>query len=303
MSSTEVIEKSNKVNVETYGSLEELPCVIYSPESLLRSPAKLVLHVLTDLWKARELIWILFMRDLKATHRQSVLRYAWIFIPSLTTTAVWLFLSSQNIVQVADTPIPYPAFVLVGTMLWTTFSSALTQPLVSFNSSKPVFTKLKVPPEAFIAAGMATVLFDFLVRLVLIIPMFFILRIAPPATALLFPVAVICLFLLAAALGIVLVPLGGLYQDIGRAASTLVGFLMYLAPVVYVPPRSGWSATVIRWNPVTPVIMAGRDWLTLGASDYAAAMFLVAGISVVVLLASVLILRVVMPHLVARMGM
>src|SRR5262249_52776901 len=115
--------------------------------------------------------------------------------------------------------------------------------------------------------------------------------------------AVVCLFLLAAAVGIVLLPLGVLYQDIARAVNTLAGFLMYLTPVVYMPPRSGWFATVIRWNPVTPIIMAGRDWLTRGSSDYVAAMLLVAGISVIVLFASLLILRVAMPHLVARMGM
>ena len=278
-----------------------LPLVIYTPDSALRAPGKLVRELFAELWKARELIWILFLRDLKAMYRLSFLGYAWIFVPPLATSAVWLFLNSQRIVQVAETSIPYSAFVLIGTMLWTTFSTALTQPLVSFNRSKPVFTKLKVPPEVFVIAGMARVVFDLIVRLLLLVPLFIVLGMLPPPTALLFPLAVVCLFLLASALGMFLVPLGALYQDVERAVTLSVGFFMYLAPVVYPPTRSGWSSALINWNPVTPMIMTGRDWLTVGQSEYLGPMLIVAGASFVALFVAAVVLRVAMPHLVARM--
>jgi lipopolysaccharide transport system permease protein len=280
-----------------------LPVVVYTPESPLRHPVKLVRDFFAELWASRELIWMLFIRDLKAMYRRSYLGYAWIFAPPLATTAVWLFLNSQRIVQVGATPIPYPAFVLVGTMLWTTFSTAVTKSLESFTAGKPVFTKLQVPPEAFVAAGMAKIVFDFLIRLLLLVPVFFILGMLPPATALLFPVAIVCLFLLAAAAGMLLIPLGALYQDVERAVRMMIGFLMYLAPVVYPPGKSGWAARLIDLNPVTPIIMTARDWLTLGSSEYALSMLVVAAVSLLVLFIAALVLRVAMPHLVARMGM
>ncbi|MDH3446172.1 MAG: ABC transporter permease [Deltaproteobacteria bacterium] len=280
---------------------ETLPFVAYTPESALRNPAKLVRELFAELWKSRELIWILFLRDLKAMYRLSYLGYAWIFVPPLATSAVWLFLNSQRIVQIAETPIPYSAFVLIGTMLWTTFSTALTQPLVSFTAGKPVFTKLKVPPDVFVIAGMARVVFDLFVRLLLLLPLFIFLEMLPPPTAFLFPLNVVCLLLLASALGMVLIPLGALYQDVGRAVTMSVGFVMYLAPVIYPPAKSGWSSTLINWNPVTPIIMTGRDWLTVGHSDYFGPMLIVGGASLVVLFIAAVVLRVAMPHLVARM--
>ncbi|MDA1231283.1 MAG: ABC transporter permease [Planctomycetota bacterium] len=284
-------------------SIDLLPSVVYSPVSPLHNPGKLFVEVFIELWKSRELIWTLFLRDLKAMYRQSFLGYAWIFAPPLATTAVWMFLNSQRIVRVSETPIPYPAYVLVGTTLWSTFSAAVTQPLLSFNAGRQVFMKLKVPPEAFIAAGMGRVLFDFIIRLLLLVPVFLFWDVLPPLSIFLFPLAVVCLLLLGAALGLLLVPLGALYQDVGRALTTFIGFFMYLTPVVFPPAKSGWAATLINWNPMTPAIMTARDWLTLGPSEYAGPMFLVAGISMVLIVVAAVAIRVAMPHLVARMGM
>ena len=166
---------------------KEIPNVVYTPASPLRTPGKLIGGLFTELWASRELIWILCVRDLKAMYRQSYLGYLWIFVPPLATSAIWLFLNSQRVVRVSETPIPYPAFVLVGTTLWSTFSAALIAPLNAINASKPVFMKLKVVPEAFIASAITKVLFDFVVRLALLIPLLLLLGISLPAHALAIP--------------------------------------------------------------------------------------------------------------------
>ena len=57
-----------------------------------------------DLWAGRELAWRLAVRDISAQYRQSVLGVLWALINPLTTTAVWLFLSTSRLVQVAATP-------------------------------------------------------------------------------------------------------------------------------------------------------------------------------------------------------
>ncbi len=243
------------------------------------------------------------MRDLKAMYRQSYLGYIWIFAAPLVTTGVWLFMNSQKIVQVAETPVPYLLYVMVGTVLWTTFSSAVSQPLVSFNSGRPTFMKLKVAPEAFVAAGLVKVLFDLGVRLLLVVPVFWVAGVMPPSTALLFPFAVFCLLLLALAFGMLLVPLGALYQDVGRGTTMLLGFAMYLTPVVYPPVETGWVAILLRLNPVMPCLMTARDWLTLGPSDYVIPMVVIALCSLVVIFIATIMLRIAVPHLIVRMGM
>ena len=284
-------------------SSENLPTVVYSSESPLRHPVKLVREIFADIWRSRELTMILFTRDLKAQYRQSVLGYVWIFIPILGTTLIWMFLNSSKVIQVAETPIPYPAFVLVGTMIWTVFTASLNQPLASFNAGKSVFMKLKVPPEAFIMAGLSKIVFDTTLRLLVLIPVFFILKIVPPWTAILFPIGLLCTMLIGVSIGLLILPLGSLYTDVARIVGMAVGFGMYLTPVVYPPPRGGWAGMLIDWNPMTAVVITVRDWLTLGNSQYCEVMVVVSLLAAFALLIAIIIFRVVLPRLVERMGM
>jgi lipopolysaccharide transport system permease protein len=276
---------------------------VYTPTSPLRHPIALVKEILGDLRNSRELIWILFLRDLKAAYRQSMLGYAWLFIPPLATTAIWMFLSSQKIVSVGETPIPYPLYVLIGTALWNGFSRTVTGTLDAYSAGQPIFTKLNVSFEAFILAGTARASFDFSIYTLLFIPVFIAYDFVPPLTALLFPVAVAGLFLLGATIGFLLLPLASLYTDVKRAIAVILGFAMYLSPVVYPPPADGWAATLVNLNPATPCLMAARDLLTTGPTSYTGALALVTLGSFLIFALSVVALRVAKPHLIARMGM
>ena len=281
----------------------DLPVTVYSPESPLSNPKKLVAEIFTDLWKSRELIQILFFRDLKAQFRQSYFGYLWLIMPPLMTTLVWLFLNSQKVVTVPDTGMPYAIFVIVGTVFWQSFAAALESPLKAFNAGKPVFMKLKVPPEAFIVAGSARVAFDFAISLLLLIPVFITYRITPSWTLVLLPIAILCLYLLGTAIGLMLLPIGALYQDIGRAISVFMRFAMYLSPVVFPIPQEGFARTVILINPVTPILETARAWLVTGPTDSVWGMLMWLPVTLVLCLIGFVVLRVVMPHLVARMGM
>lgn len=299
----ETIEPSPAVAEPESRSSRELPHVRYSPDSPLANPRKLVREIFYDLYRCRELIWILFQRDLKAQFRQSYLGYVWLFLPPVMTTAVWLFLNSQKVIAISDTGMPYPMFVMIGSVVWQTFVKLLQSPLQAFNAGKPVFMKLKVPPEAFIAAGTARATFEFLIYAIVLIPAFVVFKVVPPWTIVLIPIAVLSLFALGTAFGLLLVPFGSLYSDVQQAVPILMGFLMYMAPVVYPPPQSGLSSHIIAWNPVTSILMGTRDFLMTGSTEYLGPMLAVLPISCLVIFLSMLALRVVIPHLVARMGM
>jgi lipopolysaccharide transport system permease protein len=299
--SFDVSPDSNNSSPDTFHRGDVL--TVYSAESVLLNLPGLVREIGSDVWRCRELIWILFLRDLMAAYRQSVLGYAWIVLVPLATSGVWLFLNSQQIVQVATTPIPYAAFVLAGTTLWTTFAAAFSVPQAAFDSGRSVFMKLKVPPETFLLAALGRVFFELAVRMALLIPALWMLNSLSPITALLFPLAAACLVVFGFTCGMLLLPIGSLYSDVGRATSMALTFWMYLSPVIYPTPQSGFAATFMAWNPVTPMITVSRDLLTLGHTENAGAMILVTVSALLLLLVSTVMLRVCLPHLVARMGM
>ncbi len=282
---------------------KDLPVTIYSAESPIRRPLRLLREMLEDIWRARELTRILFIRDLKAQYRESYLGYLWLFLPPVMTTVVWVFLNAQKVVRV-ETEIPYPLFVVIGTTVWSSFAATVGSPLIAFNGGKPVFVKLKVPHEAFILSGFFRSSFDMVVRLLMLVPVFFVFGITPPATVLLFPVALIILLSIGFAIGLMVIPVGGLYGDAGNLITTVMGVLMYTVPVVFpVPEGDGILATIMRWNPLSPAIILCRETITSGdlAQLVPALGWLVA--ATFLILVSLVVLRIGMPHLVERMGM
>ena len=76
-----------------------LPEVVYTPESLVRRPGRLIHGLVVDLLASRELAWRLFVRNISAQYRQTMFGYLWAFLPALATTVLWCFLHSQKILD------------------------------------------------------------------------------------------------------------------------------------------------------------------------------------------------------------
>lgn len=284
-------------------SVEQLQEVVYSPESPLRHPVKLVREILSDIWKYRELTWVLFLRDLKAQYRQSYLGYFWMITPLISTALIWTFLSQTKAIQVAETPIPYPLYVMLGSMIWGMFTGAVNQPHAGFEAGKTVFMKLKVPPEAFILSGLGRQVFETLLRMLVLVPVFIALGVTPASSAWLFPVGLFCAMMSGLWIGVILLPASALYQDVTKAVGIILSLAMYATPVVYPPPESGIGATVIGLNPMSSVVVTTRDWLTLGYTDAWLPMLIMFVISIVMLVIALAIFRTVLPRLVERQGM
>ena len=65
-------------------------------------------------------------------------------------------------------------------------------------------------------------------------------------------------------MGLLLTPLGVLYTDVQQTLPIATTFLMLFTPVVYPIPNSGLARGVAGFNPLTPLVTATRDWLTVG---------------------------------------
>jgi lipopolysaccharide transport system permease protein len=77
---------------------------------------------------------------------------------------------------------------------------------------------------------------------------------------------------------------------------------MFLTPVLYPTPTAGFAGVLVALNPLTPLVVNTRDWLTLGTTTNLAGFVAVTITMTVVLLASWVTFRVALPHLVARFG-
>jgi lipopolysaccharide transport system permease protein len=258
--------------------------------------------MLGDLWAGRGLAWRLFLRDTAALYRQSILGYVWAFLPPLATTATFVFLREQQVLVIAETPIAYAAYVMMGTVLWQTFVDAMNSPLRSVTANKGILVRVSFPREALILAGVLEVLFNFLIRFLVLIPLFWIFEIPLTSSILLFPIALLALIALGLCFGVLITPLGLLYSDVGRGLGMITTFWMFLTPVVYPPPASGLAARLATLNPATPIIVTARDWLTAQPAMHLTGFVVVTVAALSLLLVGWLLYHVALPHLIERMG-
>jgi lipopolysaccharide transport system permease protein len=275
---------------------------VYSPDSELLSFGKLLHSMWSDLLASRELAWRLLVRNISAQYRQSLLGYAWAFLPPLFTTAIWVFLQSQKVFNVADTGMPYPVFVLTGTVLWQTFVEALNAPLKMVTDSKSMLTKINFPREALILTGIGQVLFNFVIRVLILIPVFWWFDVPAQGGLLLALFGVLSLILFGTTVGLLLTPLGMLYQDVGRALTFGTQALFFLTPIIYPVPQASWAGVLVRLNPVTPLLETTRNWLVTGTTSQLPGFLWVSTASLVLLFTGWVMYRVAMPHLISRMS-
>lgn len=258
--------------------------------------------MLRDLFSSRELAWRLAARDISAMYRQSFLGPLWALILPLANTLAWIFLGSSGIVTVGETVLPYALYVFVGTMLWAILMDAVSSPLQVTAAAKPMLAKINFPREALVLSAIYQSLFHALIKILLLLVALAVMGVQPGWSFVLFPVGLLSLILVGTMIGLMLTPLGLLYTDVGRALPMLMQFLMYLTPVVFPIPEKGWSAIVIQANPLTPLIVTTRQWLTGMPIDQLGYFMLVSNLSVLLLLLFWGVYRLAMPILIERMS-
>ncbi|MEM8723702.1 MAG: ABC transporter permease [Cyanobacteria bacterium P01_G01_bin.39] len=275
---------------------------IYTPQSKLRHPRKLLQLMWLDLLASRELAWQLMLRDIKAQYRQSFLGIAWAFMPPIVMALGLTWAGESEVIAISATDLPYPAYVMFSTSLWQTFVEALQGPVQAISKAKAMLSRVNFPREAIILAKLGEVLFNFGIKLILIIGLFIWFRIPVGWSVILAPVALMHLILLGTWLGMMLAPLSMLYQDINKALTMITGFWLFITPVIYPLPETGSFKTLVRLNPVTPLLITTRELATTGILTQVTGFWLVSAIAILGLLLTWIAFRLAMPFVIERIS-
>lgn len=281
--------------------LKSTKTVVYTPESPLRHPLRLAGEMWGDLMSSRGLAWRLAMRDISAQYRQTILGYLWAILPPLVTTLLWVTLNASQIIVVKATDIPYPVFVLTGTMLWQLFLDALNAPLKQLGTNQAMLARINFPKEALVLSGLIQVLFSFFIKVLMLAVVLVVLRVPIQwnALAVVFPIS--GLLMLGTLIGVLLVPAGVLYKDVQEGIGVLVTPLMYLAPIVYPLPAAGALATLMSFNPLTPLLITARDLLFGGTLQWISLTAVVWGATLLLLFVGWLVYRLALPIIIERL--
>jgi len=280
----------------------DLEEVIYESKSQLTTPFAFVRGILRDLAGSRELAWRLIIREISTRYRQTVLGYFWAIFPVLVNSVIFIFLNSSSVMSVKDVGVPYPVYVVMGTTFFAIFIDSMNAPLKIVTASKTMLVKINFPREAMVIAGMGEVLFNFAIKLVLLVLTFLCFGTSVSQMAFWAIIPLLGLLIIGFMVGIFLVPLGVLFQDFTYGLILASSGIMFLSPVGYPPPSEGLLALAIKFNPLTPLLMAAREFTLTGTSTYIPSMLVTMALSLVLFLIGWVIFRLSLPIVIERLG-
>lgn len=241
---------------------------------------------LGELWRFRELLGVLTLRDIKVRYKRASIGIAWAFLQPFLTLIVFTLIFGK-MAKMPSEGLPYAVFAMAGLLPWQLFSRALTQASSSLVSMQGMMTKTYFPRLIAPLSEILACLPDFFISLVLLAGLMAWYEVVPGYAALLLPLFILLAVITSLSLALLLAALNIEYRDVQFALPFLAQLWMYATPVVYsinsVPEQWRW---LIALNPMTPVV-EGFRWALLGKP------WILSPIDITISLASVILFLVI----------
>ncbi len=198
---------------------------------------KSISQVPFDLIKAREILWGLVLREIKARYRYALLGFLWAIIEPVTLMLLLLFIFSfvfkQRIPNSGSSEVPMATQILCGLIFWQYFAGSVSSATVSLinhqNLVKKIYFPREVIPLSAIIYPIVNLSIGFLTLIIIHLLFQKSLSIHLIWMIAIFPI----LFLLSAGLGFIFSTGHVHFRDIGNMVNVALTFGFYASPVFY----------------------------------------------------------------------
>jgi lipopolysaccharide transport system permease protein len=217
-----------------------------------------------DIWRFRELFYILSWRDIKVRYKQTVIGALWSIIRPVLTTIIFTIVFSRVAKLDNFSAAPYVLMVYAGMMPWQFFSSALTEASNSLIGNTNIITKVYFPRMILPASSVITTLVDFTISFSIMITLMIWFAFLPGWQIIFLPLFIVLAFLAAFGIGLYLTALNVKFRDFRYIIPFIVQLSLYVTPI-------GFSSrnVPVQWrfwyslNPLVGII-DGFRWCLLG---------------------------------------
>lgn len=192
-----------------------------------------------DLWRYRELLFILAWRDVAVRYKQTVAGAAWAILQPLINMIIMTVIFGK----VAGLPslgsAPYAIMVFAAMLPWQFFSNAVSNAGQSVVNNAGMISKVYFPRAIIPTSAVLVSLVDFAVSLVILAGLMAWYDFLPTWRLLALPLFTLMAILAATGAGLFITALTVRYRDFRFIVPFVVQFGMYVSPVAY-------SSEVIR---------------------------------------------------------
>jgi len=220
-----------------------------------------------DLWRYRELLFILAWRDVSVRYKQTAVGIVWAFIRPFITLVVFTVVFG-HIAKVQTNPnIPYALIVIGGLLPWTLFSTVLGDASNSVISNSNLISKVYFPRMIVPLATVLIAVIDFCVSLSILVALMIWYGFMPGWQILLLPAFVLLTVLASLGPAIWAAAIVVKYRDFRFVVPFALQFGLYVSPV-------GFPSSVVpeQWrllynlNPMAGII-DGFRWCIVGGES------------------------------------
>ena len=241
---------------------------------------------LKELYRYRDLLLSLAIRDVKVRYRQTLLGVVWAVLQPLAFMLIFTLVFSK-FGQVSSDGTPYPLFSYTGLVPWTFFATGLSLTVNSVAANMSLVKKIYFPREVFPIGAAMGCFIDFLVASCLVVALMAIYKVPANPQLLWLPWLIGIEVALLIGISLFASAMNVFYRDVKYIVPLLVQLGMFVTPVIY--SASMVPARFRHWymlNPMAVVIDGIRRVVLHGQPPELFPLLVSTGLVVVLVLAA-----------------
>jgi ABC-type polysaccharide/polyol phosphate export permease len=210
---------------------------------------------LQELYKYRELLYMIAYRDIRVRYKQSIMGFMWaILMPVLIVLSGVVVRYAYAMASHAPLKTEDIASVAVKSLPWAFLVSSIRFACLSLISNKELVTKIYFPKEIFPIAAILASFFDFVVASGALIIFLLVIQTGWSPYLAWVPALLVTMVLLAAGLGMIVAAASLYFRDVKFIVEVFLTFGIFFTPVFYDVAMFGNKGKWLLLNPISPIL-------------------------------------------------
>jgi ABC-type polysaccharide/polyol phosphate export permease len=210
---------------------------------------------LKELYKYRELLYMITYRDIKVRYKQSIMGFLWaVLMPVLIVLSGVVVRYAYAVAAHAPLNTADIASVAVKSLPWAFLVSSIRFSCLSLINNKELVTKIYFPKEIFPIAAILASFFDFLVASGALTIFLLVLGIGWSSYLAWVPALLLTMVLLAAGIGMIVAAASLYFRDVKFIVEVFLTFGIFFTPVFYDASMLGDKGKWLLLNPISPIL-------------------------------------------------
>ncbi|MES2876034.1 MAG: ABC transporter permease [Patescibacteria group bacterium] len=218
----------------------------------------------------RILLRELVVTEFKLRYQDSILGFLWSLLKPLLMFTILYFVFGK-LLKIGSSVEHYAVYLLLGIVLWNFFTEATSQGLNAIVARGDLIRKINFPKYIIVVSGTVSALINLGFNMIIIVVFMVINGVPLLATAPIFLISVIELYIFALAIAFFLAAANVKFRDMGHIWEIIMQAAFYATPILY--PVSlligvaGAFGKLLMLNPVAQIIQDARYSLITHQSD------------------------------------